>query len=244
MLNIFNRAGGLNYHYIALKYKRKLWGHFAKNVLEELTKWCPTEEEVILVGPSAAYTFPVSFFSAYKKIYILEVDPLARLVLRKKLKTRDAVFITKNLFAEQEILGTASFANFINAKSNAAIMFCNFVGQIGIIKNLASEVKIKEYLQLLENTLKNRSVFSYHDRLSWQIGNSEILDNPFIDENIYKSSQEITAYISKFFEESYKTRYLEVVDHATENFLKKDYRSSSIWEIYPGKYHWIDFCYR
>ena len=82
--HLWHASGGLVYHWRALRYRRRLWQPFVAQVARWLAGWQPPQRELVLVGPSAGYTLDRAFLARFARVTILEPDPLAKSLLRRR----------------------------------------------------------------------------------------------------------------------------------------------------------------
>ena len=81
-----NPAGGLRYHARALS-SRRLWAPFKLALGTWLTNFQPRVKRAVLVGPSAAYTFPDAFLAQFSELTVFEPDPVALFLLKRRLRS-------------------------------------------------------------------------------------------------------------------------------------------------------------
>lgn len=144
-------SGGLGYHWRALRYRRTLWQDFAAQVARWLAAWRPPQRDLVIVGPSAGYTLARAFLERFASVTILEPDPFARLLLRRRFPF--IPFMSGSLDcmagAEGPYLLAATYPQ-------AAILFANVIGQ-----KIAALPPA--WAPALHNALREHSWASYHD---------------------------------------------------------------------------------
>tara|TARA_Y100000590_G_C15706597_1_gene1008840 strand:- start:1034 stop:1759 length:726 start_codon:yes stop_codon:yes gene_type:complete len=232
---IFSPTGGLSYHLRAFRYKRNLWSPFISQVHSEIQSWKSPGKALLLIGPNAGYSLPLSYLSQWEKIEVLEPDPIARFFLKKKLglfsyNSRDFFFDLEDESMDYQIV------HLFEEYSDYDWIFCNFLGQL---QSLYPESKkeihphwIKTFQDLL---LKKNHWFSYHDLFSApQKPKIEAID-----------SQKFISYddfIRRVYSTERETLYIN--DHQTwklfEPFPLEERRWAS-WEIHPAYTHIIEF---
>src|SRR5882724_8736674 len=82
---LFKPSGGLVYHWRALRYRAVLWSQFRAGIAEWLARRLPLGDELLLVGPSAGHCLPLSQLARFRRLLVLEPDPLARRLLLPEL---------------------------------------------------------------------------------------------------------------------------------------------------------------
>src|SRR3954469_11531411 len=80
-----NPAGGLRYHLRALGAGHG-WQPFRTALASWLANFDAPAQHAVLVGPSAGYTFPDAFLRRFSAITVVEPDPIARFLLRRRLR--------------------------------------------------------------------------------------------------------------------------------------------------------------
>jgi len=145
-------SGGLFYHFRAWRFCKKnslnLWWDHQDGVQRFLERWGPKEKTLVLIGPSGGYSLPADFLERFERIIAFEIDPVARLIFEKRFGIKP-----------QWIKHPFQFEPFSDLPADAAILFCNLLGQVPF-KNA------KKMSLLLEAALKGRSWASYHDAMS------------------------------------------------------------------------------
>lgn len=107
----------------ALRYRGALWAPFRATVCDWLEAWRPAGHRLLLVGPSAGHTLPVELLrTRFTDITACEPDPLARHWLRRRLHGIR--------FCSAARLDAAGLAALATEHPDAAILFCNVLGQL------------------------------------------------------------------------------------------------------------------
>src|SRR5215216_4794788 len=76
-MSLFTPSGGLVYHARALRHRSGLWAPFRRAVDEWLAEALPPADELILVGPSAGHCLPLERLARFRRLLVLEPDPVA-----------------------------------------------------------------------------------------------------------------------------------------------------------------------
>ncbi len=122
--HLWHASGGLVYHWRALRYRRRLWQPFVAQVAHWLAGWQPTQEELVIVGPSAGYTLDRAFLARFARVTILEPDPIAKSRLRRRFAGISFEEGRVDCFS-----GMGGPQALSQAYPRAAIMFANSIGQ-------------------------------------------------------------------------------------------------------------------
>jgi len=148
-------SGGLRYHLRALRH-RPAWAPFHAAVAGWLRGWqvAAGGGDLVLVGPSAGYALPPGWLGGFRRVLVLEPDPLARFLLRRR---PDAGALS---FSPLDALGGADgLAALAAAAPGSAVLFCNVLGQVPAPAGQVWPV-------LLAQALADRHWASFHDVFS------------------------------------------------------------------------------
>lgn len=168
MLGIFLPSGGLRYHLRSRRY-RSLWQPFRDEIQDWLETWNCDFDELVLLGPSAAYTLPTPWLKKFKTIYAYDLDPLAPLMFRWQHGSLNIGFRRKNLFWENGNLSTQPLREVLNSHPKANLLFANVLGQV-LLEGRADEEEWRRFLGQLRRILRFRNWGSYHDLFTHQDG--------------------------------------------------------------------------
>jgi hypothetical protein len=150
--HLWDASGGLVYHWRALCYRRRLWRPLIALVARWLSNWQPSQDELVIIGPSGGYTLDTAFLQRFKRIVILEPDPLARWILRRRFPAIHFAEANLDCFATLE--GPALLAH---SFPDAAFLFSNVIGQM--LERSGGE----DWSDALLEAMQHRSWASYHD---------------------------------------------------------------------------------
>jgi hypothetical protein len=118
-------SGGLGYHWRAWRYRRRLWSGFHAQVARWLEAWPTRARTLVLVGPSAGYALRPAFLQRFERLIAIEPDPLARMLLRHRFRDFGWQFMREDVFADE-----AALAGVSARYPDAAVLFCNVIGQV------------------------------------------------------------------------------------------------------------------
>lgn len=158
---ILNPAGGLVYHLRAMRSSDQ-WRDYRSHVRRFLTAWNPPTTEILLVGPSAGYSLPKGWLKTFNHVVGLEVDPAARMLFDRRHSLKTQWIKTASFDAD-----LSSFGTVLEEFPNAAVLFCNFLGQLPV---LYPDADLESLHSELRTMLAGRTWASYHDRLSGDFG--------------------------------------------------------------------------
>lgn len=136
-----------------LNHKR-LWGAHLASTQAFLDEWNPQSNSLYLVGPSGGYSLPKEWLKKFKTIHAFEPDSVARKIF--ELRTGISPMWTKTPFSFDHLQ-----KGMITIPNNAAILFCNLLGQMDFDE--AAGLLAQEELLKLALT---HEFASYHDVLS------------------------------------------------------------------------------
>ena len=169
------QTGGIFYHYLALRNSVRYWRDYQVSIEAFLSEALDSQEK-LLVGPSGGYSLSkCHFLQINSDDKIAELDPMARLLLKYKVKQK-LDWINEDLFVierDPSLSAKLSSTNF-NHTVSKRMVFCNMLGQLAYQYPGYSEdywlIFFNEFLAQL-----NAEIYSYHDRWTL-IANKKTLD--------------------------------------------------------------------
>jgi hypothetical protein len=138
-------SGGLAYHLSALRFRRSRWQPFIASVERWLKQdWNPPASELIVFGPSAGWTLPLSFLTGFTRVTAVEPDPLARHLLQRRFAPSLRPTTRLELVADPSLLPwfgarTEAFGEFLAGRPGAAVLFSNVLGQIPLLQTASMQ---------------------------------------------------------------------------------------------------------
>jgi len=198
-------TGGPLYHLRAGLRIKGQWRAFREQVQKWLTEWSHEKSELVLIGPSAGWTLPGNFLNSFEKIHAYDLDPLARglFTLNHRMRVQwyreDAIGFNGEKLLE-----------LIPRHPNAAFLFCNVLGQLGLLyKTEWGEDCPEEYITNMQSFFRECETWaSYHERLS--IHKDVLVDH--MTEPIFK---EFASHGE--FRWSFSTQSIHVIDWVTSS---------------------------
>lgn len=221
---LFHPSGGLRYHLRARRYRATLWQPFHAAVAAWLDGWQPERAHLVLVGPSGGYALPASFLQRYDRVTVLEPDPLARFILARRFPGTAFHFTASTGLARP-----AGFAWLAERYPDAALLFCNLLGQEPAGQGPGFERAL--WLARLAPALSGRPWASWHDLASTARApqHQGVLHLP--------RAQDLDALLARYWAGG----ELEIVDHECAGLCPELAREYAIWPLYPGQYHLVEW---
>lgn len=223
-----NPAGGVRYHWRARRHARR-WRPFTAPLAQWLDAWRPEADRLLLIGPSAGWCLPDALFLRFARLDVLEPDPLARLLLARRLRGlgREA-----RTHAGDYLTGAPDRLAQLGRDFPAhAILFCNLLGQLRFLHpELDDPARARRWKDALATTLDGRAWATFHDRLSGRIaprlaGTTAASDVGLDDD----------ALVAAFYAGDG-----ELVTHGTEHLFPARPRRYFAWELVPGRHHLVE----
>jgi hypothetical protein len=237
-LAAFNPAGGLKYHLRARRHAKKLWEPFRWSIGEWLLGWAPPEQSLVLVGPSAGYNLQPFLFERFEHVVVLEPDPLARWLFRRRLaraplerRPRLEFIATDHLVRHPERL-----LPLIERLGQPALLFSNVLGQlVSLLDTAAPDAALDAIKAGVRAASEGRSFASFHDRVSGPLApnleGQAVSPRRWSDEEVLNHAYDATD----------APLVVELDDHYTDGFFPGDLPHSYFrWEFEPGQFHLIE----
>lgn len=178
-------SGGAIYHLIARRRSRTTWKNFSAIVRDWLSEWLklssasPAPRELIIFGPSAGWTLPLKDFSMFSRITLVEPDPIARFLLRRRFLAAGISGASLEFISRADLLPwfsvalrskekniPSAFANFLRSRPSAAILFANVLGQVSLHLSADQKLRGADSRSDFFDALNDRQWASYHDLYS------------------------------------------------------------------------------
>jgi hypothetical protein len=225
---LLHPSGSLSYHLRAWRWRRTLWAPFHAELRRWLTDWRPDSNHLVLIGPSGGYAFTAQFLDRFARISVLEPDPLARWLLRRRFP--GAAFDWQDSeFRPESLPRSGGFARLAAAYPDAAFLFCNLLGQE--LQGQAADFNLCAWLAECEPALTGRYWASWHDLVSTTRA-PDRQPRLRLDHAI-----PLDELLARFWHGG----SLEISDHATAGLCPQAPRRYGIWHLAPGRYHLIEW---
>ena len=232
-----NPAGGLRYHVRALRAGR-LWQPFR----EALGRWLPVFDapgvRAVLVGPSAGYTFPDAFLSQFSALTVLEPDPIAGVLLGRRLRRLGVAFrlVQADQLVAPLLHGGEGFVELLRADPTACLIFGNVLGQTRFLLSDPEFERFKSaFREQVVPLLARRAWLGFHDRLSGNF--APVFAQP------YTASSRLhdQAVLRELYSSVEGTATLELFDHQSDGFFPSRIPHSYFhWQIDRTRHHLIE----
>jgi hypothetical protein len=218
-------SGGLIWHLRALHYRHTPWQDFRQTVSDWLGDWQPPTDKLLIIGPSAGYTLPGAFLRRWQEITVLEPDPLARWLLRRRHRDVRWCFDTMDVLSDDE--GLSLLAPYHDTH---AVLFSNVLGQTAP----RDDAKSPQWKQRFRENLATHHWASYHDVISTK-------RTP--DAASLQCSADHALTLDDVLGHFWHGGELELVDHYTFGLGAHEYagRAYCIWPLQPNQYHLVEW---
>lgn len=221
---LLHPSGGLGYQIRALRYRRNLWRPFVTQVEHWVNNWQVQTKHLVIVGSNAGYTLPKSFIQRFEQVTLIEPDPIARLIFRRRFS-----FVQCDSF-NLDCFTTPHNLKFLAQQfSEAAILFSNVIGQ------MLSEETHQSWRSDLHSTLSNCTWASYHDVISTTLNPTSRIARQV---NIAACSSTLEQILPLFWQDD----TISLIDHHTfalggENTTHQ----YAVWSLTPKQHHLIEW---
>jgi len=240
--SLLNPAGGLRYHFRALRYRNRQWKPFRWAIGEWLLGWQPREANLLLVGPSAGYCLQPFFFERFERIVCLEPDPVARSLFRRRLHRAPLERQPRLEFIAEDHLvrHPEKLTRLLDQLPDTCLLFSNVLGQLRALLDDENDAgpAFEPIEKTIRQSIQGRSWASFHDRISgYRHPNQEYP----VTSSSRLSNQEILEEFFGLPASEQEERSVQWIDHLTEGLLPADLPHWYFpWEIEPGRIHVIE----
>lgn len=221
---LLHPSGSLPYHLRAWRWRHTLWAPFHATVRRWLTDWRPETKHLVLVGPSGGYALTAQFLERFERISVLEPDPLARWLLRRRFSGVAFDWCESGYLAQP-----GGFARLAATFPDAALLFCNLIGQE--LQGQPADFDRAAWLAELEPALLGRTWASWHDLVS-------TTREP---ESHAPACLDQALPLDDLLTLVWRGGDLEISDHETAGLCLQAPRRYGIWHLAPRRYHLIEW---
>lgn len=234
---LLSQSGGLVYHARALRYRDSCWAPFRRHVADWLASVLPPGDELVLVGPSAGHCLPLAQLRRFRRLLVLEPDPVARFLLLRRLAHPRVLVEHRDLLVEPLLSGRPGLDALLERRRPAAVLFCDLLGQVQLELADAERARFQaEFRRRLGPELARRRWASFHDRWSLDRGIQEPAVPASIALDHAPSDDELGAALF-----GAQGAPITVLDHATvELFPEPGPRRYFSWQITPRALHIVE----
>lgn len=232
-----NPAGGLRYHVRALRAGRH-WQPFRAALERWLPRFDAPGVRALLVGPSAGYTFPDAFLSQFAGLTVLEPDPIAGALLRRRLRRLGVAFQLESAdcLIGPLLDGGPGLAELLRADPGACLIFGNVLGQTRFLVPEPNFERFKRaFRERIGQLLVGRAWLAFHDRLSGEWAPQ--FEQPYT----VPSRLSDDAVLRELYPRRPTDGQVELFDHQSDGFFPEDLPHSYFhWPIDRARHHLIE----
>lgn len=222
-MSLISRSGGLFYHYLGFKYSSRNWADSRSFINQHLNDFInQTQRKILFIGPSAGYLFEVENKDKLNSSTFIDIDPLASLLFKIRHQSQGH-WIRQDAFF--------SLNDLVSNYASHAFIFCNVLGQLPFIfpNEWNNDEKLITWKKSFRDTMKSKSVFSFHDRLTIVTNDRVLLKE---QANQYLSTRTLV--------ESLVTNSSTVIDHSTDNLFETNQAHYTLWPMTPNEHHVLE----
>lgn len=224
MSYLFHPSGSLPYHLRAWRWRHTLWAPFHDVVRRWLTDWRPETGHLVLIGPSGGYALTARFLERFERITVLEPDPLARWLLRRRFPECAFEWRESGYLALPD-----GFARLAATYPDAALLFCNLLGQE--LQGQPADFDRATWLAELEPALAGHFWASWHDLAS----------TARAPEASVPACLAQALPLDELLAQCWSGGDLEINDHETAGLCPALPRRYAIWRLAPRRHHVIEW---
>ncbi len=225
------------YHFRALRYARGLWAPFRAN----LASWLAATEldsadELLLVGPSAGHCLPFGWLERFRRLTLLEPDPLAQRLLSLRLSSPKLESEQRDLLLGPLLSGRAGLDAVLERRPRAAVLFCNVLGQLHFALSDDEHQHFQaEFSRRIVPALEGRAWASFHDRWSF-----DLAPDPALPEQLaFERKPSETTLAKAWFGADGPT--VTALDHGTSQLFPGALPHRYFrWQITPAALHLVE----
>jgi hypothetical protein len=237
-MSLFSPSGGLVYHLRALRYRGEAWAAYRAALAGWLEQCLPVGDELILVGPSAGHCLPLEQLGRFRRVLVLEPDPLARWLLRRRLPRVRLELEHRDSLLGPLLNGGPGLDALLARRPRASVLFCNLLGQLHWDLPDEQQQRFRsEFQRRLLPLLASRSWASFHDRwsLELELPQAEMLP-PMLRFERRPSDDELgAAYFGT------EGAPVTALDHGTAGLFPEAWpRSYFTWPLTPRALHVVE----
>ncbi len=224
MSYLFHPSGSLSYHLRAWRRRHTLWAPFHAQVRRWVTDWRPDTKHLVLIGPSGGYALTAQFLERFERVSVLEPDPLARWLLRRRFP--GVVFDWRE---SGYLAQPGGFARLAATFPDAALLFCNLLGQE--LQGQPADIDRATWLAELEPALAGHLWASWHDLVS----------TTRAPEGQAPACIDHAIPLDDLLTRVWCGGDLEISDHETAGLCPSAPRRYALWHLAPRSHHLIEW---
>jgi hypothetical protein len=235
-MSLFTPSGGLVYHFRAARYRATLWGPFRHAVQQWLTVELESADELVLVGPSAGHCLPELVVKRFARVLALEPDPVARFLLRRRLKGVRLDTEARDFLVEPLLANAPGLDQLLQARPGASVLFCNVLGQLSFGLSDEQQRQFHDgFRKRVLPALEGHPWASFHDR--WSLDRD--CQEPHPEQASYDALPSDRALGEAWF--GTQGSPVTVLDHDTSGLFPAAWpRRYFSWQITPTALHVVE----
>lgn len=194
---------------------------------------------MLLVGPSAGYTFPDAFFRRFEQITVFDPDPLAALLLSRRLRglgIRELTWQRSDELFGPLLEDRPGLAERLAREPKLCLAFGNLLGQSRFLLSDREFLRFKaRFRERVRPLLLGRSWLSFHDRLSGTLAPS------FGAPHREPARLDDAALLCKLYPTVRGASSVELFDHQSGGFFPSALPHAYFdWQIDRVRHHLIE----
>lgn len=227
-------TGGLSYHYMAVRYQNRLWRRFHESLNILLCNWRHFSNEVVLIGPSAGYSLSTEFLQAFKAIHVYDPDPLAKWLFLRRFPQLPVHWSLDSPFFHSSTDSVQSLWSLRNKYPDAAVLFCNVIGQWPLLEDV-DEGDIQGFTDQLSQVYNQSNWASFHDLFSGPSKWRKWSHSQQRQKVNFSNLEDVESFWKD-------TRGGPLTDHLTFKMFKRaSYRQHLIWPLTRRQVHIVEW---
>jgi hypothetical protein len=204
-----------------------------------LAEFEPLTSRAVFVGPSAGYTFPDAFLKRFTEITVLDPDPMAGLLLKRRLRR---LGITKLHIERRDQLlqpllrGESGLVERLASDPGLGLIFGNVLGQTRFLLGESDFERFKAaFRDRIWPLLAGRGWLGFHDRLSGKLAPT------FPAPHRAPSRLDDASVLRLLYPTDPGAGPVELFDHQSDGFFPSDAPHVYFnWQIERERWHLIE----
>lgn len=236
---LVNPAGGLAYHHLAWRYRRRLWMQYRQELKHWLGSWSVSRPRLLIIGPSGGYNLPSDFLRLFSQVDCVDPDPLAPHMFRLHHRGVLVQWHQEDRFGLlNHQWSKGSLTQLLQTFPDHAVLFANFLGQVRQFLSEAEKEDEMNWTSELQLALRERQWATFHD--SFSFASKRFQPFPLNDNSSIEPEQILDQVKEQLGLRLKATTTLTVSDHGTAQLFQSFPRRYLWWQRQPGYFHLIE----